>query len=147
MVKNDKKVFVVYKGIKIDNTKDRPIRRQIEVRPFNDGLEYLQGLVEGFIEHYVIDDDLDSLHIDMWINEEGKFREDLDPTFALFHDGRLYDYIMGPCVFSKYNNKGETLGLSLNEMNIVIDWINNQEIVGLVRQSDAMTFHVIKVEK
>lgn len=131
-VKEEPKVFVVYKGIKIDENKERPVRRQIEVVPFNEELEYLQNLVGGYIEHFIIDDELDMLNIDMWINEEGKFRSDFLPSFALMHDGSLYDVIMGPCVFSKYNDEGETLGLSLNEMNVVIDWLNNQQIGGLI---------------
>ena len=135
-MKDEKTVFVVYTGVKIDRSKVRPVRRQIEVRPFNDELKYLQNLVDGYLEHYVIDDDLDRIHIDMWINEEGKFREDFKPTIALTHEGKLYDVIMGPCVFSKYNDEGETLGLSLDEMNIVIDWINNQDIVGLMSRDE-----------
>ena len=147
MVKNDTKVFVVYKGIKMDDTKDRPIRRQIEVRPFNNDLEYLQGLVEGYLEHYVIDDGLDRLHIDMWINEEGKFQEGLKPTIALTHEGQLYDVIMGNCVFSKYNEAGETLGLNPKEMCIVIDWLNDQDIVGLISRDGSPDIPVLKVER
>lgn len=143
---SDKTVFVVYKGIKIDPTKDRPIRRQIEVRPFEESLKYLQDLVGGYIEHFIIDPDLDRLHIDMWINEEGKFIEGLDPSIALCHEGRLYDVIMGNCVFSKYNDQGETLGLTLDEMNIVIDWVNNQKIVGLISNNGGPDQPVIAVD-
>ena len=50
-MKNEKTVFVVYTGVKIDKSKERPVRRQIEVRPFNDELKYLQGLVDGYLEH------------------------------------------------------------------------------------------------
>ena len=138
-MKNEKKVFVVYKGVKVDKSKERPVRRQIEVRPFNDELKYLQGLVDGHLEHYVIDDNLDKLYIDMWINDEGKLRDDFKPTIALTHEGKLYDVIMGPCVFSKYNDDGETLGLSLDEMNIVIDWINKQQIGGLISKDSQET--------
>lgn len=135
---SETKCFVVYKGVDIDETKTPPLRRHIEVVPFEDGLHYLQSLVDGHIEHYIIDKRLNAYHIDMWINEEGKFRDDFKPTFALLRDGKLVDAIVGPCVFSKYNDEGETLGLSLNEMNIVIDWIQNHEVVGLVSTDDTI---------
>ena len=132
MKESSVRCLVVYKGIVIDETKDRPVRRHIEIVPFKDGLSYLQSLVDGYIDHYSISSKLDSLHIDMWINDEGKFRDDFSPTFALLRDGQLCDVIVGPCVFSKFNDEGETLGLSPDDVNIVIDWLQSQGIGGLV---------------
>lgn len=141
MKKNDMTVVVRYTGIDPDR-----MRRQVEVRPFYDGLEYLQKLVDGHIEHFVVDDKLDDLYIDMWINEEGKFREDFRPSFALVHDGKLYDVIVGPCLFTKYDDQGETHGLSLDEMNHVIEYLNDLEMVALV-DKDGKQVPVLKVEK
>lgn len=121
--------FVVYKGI--DQVKKR---RQIEVVPFDPELKYLQKLVGGYIEHFIIDEGLNQFHIDMWIDEEGKFKEGLTPSFALMHDGQLYDVIFGNCVFSKYDGQGETFGLSLDEVNIVIKYLMDRDVVGLIKK-------------
>lgn len=134
------KAFVVYKGI------DEDVKnRHIEVVPFDEKLEYLQGLVGGLIEHFIIDRDLDRLHIDMWIDDEGKLKEGLKPTFALLHDGKLYDYILGNCVFSKYTDQGETLGLSPDEVGIVTRWLHDQQVVGLVKR-DGSSVPVLAVD-
>lgn len=141
MKKNDKTVCVRYTGI--DPEKNR---RQVEVRPFKNGLKYLQTQVDGHIEHFVIDDKLDELYIDMWINDEGKFREDFRPSFALVHDGKLYDVIVGPCLFTKYDDEGNTHGLTLDEMNIVIGYLNGLPVAALV-DSEGNQVPVLKVEK
>lgn len=143
--KDQPKVFVVYKGVIIDQNKDPQIRRQIEVRPFKDDLHYLQELVGGYLEHFTIDEDLDRLHIDMWIDEEGKLKSDKVPTIALTHEGHLYDVIMGNCVFSKYDDTGETLGLSLDEMNLVIGWLHDHDIVQLVSKDGRTDIPVLAV--
>lgn len=131
--------FVVYTGM---NDK---CRHQLTVVPFNDKLEYLQSLVGGLIEHYVIDRDLDAQHIDMWIDDEGKFKSDYKPTIALLYNGELYDVIMGNCVFSKYNSEGETLGLNVDEVSVVDRWIRAQKVVGLTMK-DGCTVPCIAVD-
>ena len=138
---NNGKGFLVYKGID-----DKRLRRQIEIRPFKEPLEYLQGLVGGYLEHYIIDDKLDANYIDMWINEEGKLIEGLQPTFALLHDGELYDVIFGNCVFSKYDDEGNTLGLDEFEINRVIAFLNDCNVVGLTKK-DGSTVPVLAVNK
>ena len=140
-MRNEKYAFAVYKGID-----PKTLKRQIEVRPFDDELEYLQGLVGGYIEHYVIDDKLDHKFIDMWIDEEGKLKPDLEPTFALLHDGQLYDVIFGNCVFSKYDLDGNTLGLTPDDVSHVIAFLNDCDVVGLVKK-DGSTVPCLSVNK
>lgn len=113
--------FLVYKGVK-ENAEHSV---EVEIKPFGEELEYLQSLVGGYLEHFIIDRHLDDLHIDMWIDEEGKFKTDqYKATWSLCdHDGTVYDVIFGNCVFSKYNDEGETLGLTQDEVNIVIQFL------------------------
>ena len=129
--------FVVYTGIE-------GVRHQLTVVPFNSELKYLQSLVGGLIEHYIIDEELNDLHIDMWIDDEGKLKN-LKPTIALMNDGQLVDVIFGNCVFSKYNDEGETLGLEEYEVGIVDRWIREQDIVGL-KDKDGHTFPCLAVD-
>lgn len=133
------KSFVVYTGM---NDK---CRHQLMVVPFNEELHYLQSLVGGLIEHYIIDEELNELHIDMWIDDEGKMKG-LPPTIALLHEGELVDVIVGNCVFSKYNSEGETLGLDAHEVGIVDRWIREQKVVGL-QMKDGKTISVLAVDR
>jgi len=140
-MKDETKAFVVYKGIDLSDNK-----RKIEVRPFDDELSYLQGLVGGYIEHYIISDELDYKFIDMWIDEEGKLKDGLTPTFALLHDHDLYDVIFGNCVFSKYDLDGNTLGLTPDEVSQVIKFLNDCDVVGLIKK-DGSTVPALAVNK
>lgn len=120
--------FLVYKGV--DREK---LALECEIKPFNDELAYLQNLVGGYLEHYTISKQLDDLHIDMWIDEEGKLKDGLKPTWALADlDGKLIDIILGNCVFSKYNDQGETLGLCESDLDIVRHFLQISPIVEIV---------------
>ena len=140
-MRDESKAFVVYKGID-----EKKMNRQVEVRPFDDALEYLQGLVGGYIEHYVIDSKLDHNFIDMWIDDEGKLKDGLAPTFALMHEGKLYDVIFGNCVFSKYDLDGNTLGLTPDDVSRVIGFLNDCNVVGLIKK-DGSTVPCLSVNK
>lgn len=140
-MRDESKAFVIYKGID-----EKTMKRQVEVRPFDDELAYLQGLVGGFIEHYIIDDKLDRQMIDMWIDEEGKLKDGLVPTFALLHEGQLYDVIFGNCVFSKYDLEGNTLGLDPDEVSRVIGFLNDCDVVGLIKR-DGSTVPSLSVDR
>lgn len=124
--------FLVYRGI---NQADRVL--ECEIWPFNDELKYLQNLVGGYLEHYKISQQLDDLWIDMWIDEEGKFKEGLKPTWALVdQDNNLVDVIVGNCVFSKYNDQGETLGLCDSDLEIVQHFLQTSKMVELVPREE-----------
>lgn len=127
MVKASETFFLVYKGLKMA---DAPYL-DVEEVPFNPELKYLQDLVGGFIEHYIIDKGLNSDYIDMWIDDEGKFKQ-LKPTWALMYQGGLYDVIFGNCVFSKYNRQGETLGLTADDVKKVLEFLDSRRVVELV---------------
>lgn len=136
---------VVYKGVLVEEDRTPPLNNQVWCIPFVDTLEYLQQLVGGTIEHFVIDEELDKKHIDMWINEEGKMLN-LHPSIALEYDGQLVDIIVGDCVFTKYDNEGNTLGLTLEETNIVSNWIKRQPMA-MLRDKSGNSFPVIVVSK
>lgn len=95
---------------------------EMSMDKFDESLEALQHQVGGLIEHYIIDEKLNSRWIDMWIDEESKLKG-LKPTFLLYHNGELYDYIGGPCVFTKYDEEGNTYGLNDDEMTAVRDFL------------------------
>ena len=64
-------------------------------------LEYLQSQVGGLIELISWSDNLDSLGVDMWINEEGKLIEGLGATFIVVDkQEEIRDVIYGDVIFT-----------------------------------------------
>lgn len=133
---------VIYEGVLV-NEVDNKIVSVSKAKPFEDTLEYLQNLVGGYIEHFVIDEELNNQHIDMWINEDGKMQK-LKPTFALEYDGKLIDIIVGNCVFTKYDDEGNTLGLTIQETQIVSNWLASLP-VGTLIDKNGKSVHVLVV--
>ena len=79
----------------------------------NLNLKYLQSKVGGYIELVSWYNQLSDLNIDMWINEEGKFIQELLPTFIVVDSkDEIKDIIMGDVVFTSSDNEGNTIGLN-----------------------------------
>lgn len=137
----DKTYFVVYKGL--EENKEHTVK--VEIVPFNEELKYLQKLVGGHIEHCIIDEDLYKDHIDMWIDEEGKYKADrYKLTWSICDkDGMVYDAILGNCVFSKFTDEGETVGLHQQEVNRVIDYLLSRPKGCLTRNDGTVTNSVL----
>ena len=115
------------------------------IEPFNSSLEALQKQVGGYIEHFIISPDLNDRYIDMWIDEEGKYK-DLHPTFALCdEEGTGLDCIMGNCVFTRYDREGETLGLTDEDITAVFQWLEHLEFVPIGKYKDGALEYAWKV--
>lgn len=112
---------VLYKGI-INN------RRHVEIIPFEDSLEWLQKQVGGYIESFHPTTKLTENNIIAWINEEGKMLK-LEPTFILTDGPRQIDVVVGNMLFTAINGP-DTIGLTPDEVNIVIGWLNDREVWG-----------------
>lgn len=130
--KNKSKEPLCYLIVKPPIWAEKGLKHRIEFAPFNDDLHYLQKLVGGHIEHFNIADELYQQRIDLWIDEEGKIKHPNDPvTFALFDQKGEYliDYIIGNCVFSKFDDEGNTLGLTVPETKRIYDWLSRLDVV------------------
>lgn len=136
----NKKYFMVLKSVSAGGL------LELKMEQFNDSLKALQRLVDGSIEHYVIDDDLNEHFIDMWINDEGKFRDDFKPMFALMHDGKLYDVIVGPCVFTMYDLEGATHGLTDDALRRVREFLYKCPLV-MIETRDGKRYPCLRVDK
>ncbi len=95
---------------------------------YDDDFHALQKQVGGYFEHFDIfpprsDAWLDihgHLHIDSWVNDEGKVRN-LPPTIPLLDtDGAVLDFIAGNICFIKSDEIGESYGLKLSDMGAVM---------------------------
>lgn len=141
--KKNEKYFLVYQGI---NQQKHALKWRLE--PYNERLEYLQGLVGGYLEHYPISRQLEDLGIDMWIDEEGKLKRGLEPTWALCDpEGHLVDIIVGTCVFSKFNKEGETLGLDQDEVEFLDEWLRSCKKVQLISEDRSVNSKIVLMSK
>lgn len=101
-----------------------PFKTQTELtrKPFSDELRALQSLVNGHIEHLTFDG-LTEHYIDAWINEEGKLMN-LHASMAIVHDDTLIDQIVGPIVFTRFDDEGYTYGLTDFDLVTIQNWLN-----------------------
>lgn len=106
------------------------------VEPFNESLKALQEQVGGLLEHFIINEGLNQLYIDMWIDDEGKLKGH-KPTFLLCDDdGNPVDSIVGNCVFTKYDTDGNTYGLTQDDINEVMAWLGTLPFAPVRKNDD-----------
>lgn len=124
--------FLTIKSMPMLDRKTKELRAYTlfpTIEPFKEDLQSLQKQVGGYIEHFDISKELYTHHIDMWIDEEGKFK-DKKPTFILCDsDGEMVDIIVGNCVFTRFTSSGNTLGLRQKDIEIVGNWLNTLPLV------------------
>jgi hypothetical protein len=82
-------------------------------------LSTLQTLVDGLVECVNADKRSLGFEADVWVNEEGLFRQDFAINLvASFITGRQ---IVGPAVLARSNSNGATLGLTSSQINRLIE--------------------------
>ena len=56
-------------------------------------------------------------------NEDGKYVEGLKPEIAIVNEkqGNILDIIYGNCIFVSHDNKGDTIALTDEQMNVVME--------------------------
>ena len=85
-------------------------------------LEDLQKIVGGYIEIPFLSEVFRNNGIDIIINDEGKFIEDCKPQIAIV-DGetkQVLDVVHGNCIFASHDEEGETVGLTKEQMKVVM---------------------------
>jgi hypothetical protein len=97
-------------------------------------LSMLQTAVEGLVEYARADRDYLGFDADVWVNEEGLYRDDFTPNIlASVIVGRP---IVGPAVIALSDSEGETIGLSDEQL----DTLSNRLIIS--RGKDNSGYHV-----
>ena len=83
-------------------------------------LKALQNEVNGRIEIPSISNKFRKNKIDIIINEEGKSIEGINKEIAVMDDkGRLIDIVYGNVVFASHDNKGNTIGLTDDQIDFI----------------------------
>lgn len=97
-------------------------------------LSMLQTAVEGWVEHVNADRDYLGFDADVWVNEEGIYRDDFEMNvLASVMTGQT---IVGPAVIALATNDGETLGLTDEQ----IETLGNR--MWIQRDKDGTGYHV-----
>ena len=99
-------------------------QNELTMVSFSDELISLQSCVNGHIEHLMFEE-LREHYIDGWINEEGKLLK-MKPSLVFYHDGSMVDLVVGPLVFTRFDDYGETYGLTEFDRNTIANWLNNK---------------------
>lgn len=96
---------------------------ELEEKEINNTLEELQKIVGGYIEILYLSKVFAENEIDMIINEEGKFIEELKPEIAVIDKGnkQMLDVVYGNCIFVSHDEEGNTTSLNTEQIKIVME--------------------------
>ena len=96
---------------------------ELEVKEIKNSLENLQKIVGGYIEMPYISKVFIQNSIDMVINEEGKYMDDLEPQIAILGkvNNQILDLIYGNCIFVSHDDIGNTIGLNDEQIKVVME--------------------------
>ena len=116
---DNKKVLVVKPILE-----NKDIKLDFNTDSFVDYID-MRAFVDGPIELLAIPIIIEGIYYDVFLNEEGKFIEELLPSIVLLNNGKLYDVVMGNFFVSKSNDEGESVDLSYEEINKIKKFITN----------------------
>ena len=86
-----------------------------EVFDMEHSLEEMQKVVDGWLESLRLTETCT-----MWINEEGKLRDDLQRNFLLLDRGHNpIDEVKGDVLFTGLDEEGNTVGLSDIDLHVI----------------------------
>ena len=91
-------------------------------------LESLQKIVGGYIELVYLFDELSKNKIDLYVNEEGKYlMPEKVNIYVRFNDeSNDHETIVGPCLFASYDDNGNTVGLTDEQIEFVKSYFSDQ---------------------
>ena len=87
-----------------------------------DSYEFLKNSVDGLIDGLYVGDFGGG--VALWINDEGKFRSDLEPSAVLMYKDKIYDYVVGNIVFTGITDEGDTVSLTDKNMDYINEYFD-----------------------
>ena len=117
---------------------------EIKQREIENSLEALQEIVDGYIEIPFLSRELAKHGIDIIINEEGKMIDGLKPEIAIMdkETEELLDVVYGNCIFASHNDEGDTIGLTEEQIAIVVNELHMGAMLGT---ADGKESHLVRV--
>lgn len=115
---------------------------ELKQQDIGTGLEELQKIVGGYIEIPFLSRVFRDHAIDMIINEEGKFIEDMKAEIAIVDEehGNILDIVYGNCIFASHDDEGETIGLNEGQIEVV-----EKELETIIELMNTKTFEEFEV--
>lgn len=120
---------------------EKPERVEIKGTTF----DLIKETVGGYFDVARYNENLVKNKIDIFVNDEGKLME-LYPNILVIDSEteKLVDYLAGDVIFLAYNDKGESLGLSEEQLDII-----NKEVFtdscALTRDEEIFICNVIRI--
>lgn len=95
----------------------------LEEKEIENTLEELQQIVGGYIEVPFLGKVFNENKIDVIINEEGKFIDELNPEIAVVQKetNTILDIVYGNCIFASHDAEGNTISLDNEQIKIVME--------------------------
>lgn len=115
---------------------------ELKVQDIGEGLEELQKIVGGFIEIPFLGHKFSNNDIDVIINEEGKLIKGMKPEIAIVNEerGNILDIVYGNCIFASHDEEGNTVALSEEQMQIVMEEL--ETVIELMNKNTFEEFEV-----
>lgn len=115
---------------------------ELKAQDIGENLEDLQKIVGGYIEIPYLGDTFRSNDIDVIINEEGKLIGGLKPEIAVVNEkqGNILDIVYGNCIFASHDEEGNTVGLTEEQMQIVMEEL--ETVIELMNKRTLEDFEV-----
>lgn len=109
-------------------------------------LESLQKIVGGYIELVYLFEELSKNKIDLYVNEEGKYLmpENVN-IYIRYNDNSIKsETIVGPCLFSSYDDNGNIIGLTDEQIEFVKSYFSEVRFYMPNYKSAHATFRLVK---
>ena len=109
-------------------------------------LESLQKIVDGYIELVYLFEELSKNKIDLYVNEEGKYLmpENVNIYVRYNDDSTKNETIVGPCLFASYDDNGNTIGLTDEQIEFVKSYFSEERYYMPNYKSAFTTFRRVK---
>ena len=104
---------------------------ELKAKEIGTKLEDLQEIVGGYIEIPFLSKKFLEHDIDIIINEEGKFIDELNAEIAVVQRGTnsILDIVYGNCVFASHDAEGNTVSLNNEQMRIVMEELDTNVLL------------------
>ena len=89
----------------------------LTVKTYDNSYKFLHDGVGGYFERVPISM-FETKHIDVFVNEEGKFNG-MKHSAVMLYKGKPYDYLMGNLVFTKCDRRGNTVSLTDKDIDFI----------------------------
>lgn len=113
---------------------------ELKEREIENTLEELQKLVGGYIEVPYLGKIFRENGIDVIVNEEGKFVEGLRPEIVVLDEKtkQTIDVVYGNCVFTTHDEEGNTVQLSQEQAEIVMEELRMDVMLRFPNKDEAV---------